>query len=113
MGNEIDVDPASLRQPATRFGAAAGDVGQVSQAVRDALGTIGEAARHPALASAADAFGSATGSALDSVAANARKLSGNLQGAASRYHVTDASEVPADMAQADHEVADLDAIDLP
>jgi hypothetical protein len=112
VGNEIEVEPSALVPPAKRFGEAAGDVGQVSQAVQDALGVIGEAARHPSVSSAADAFGTAAGSALDAAAAHAQRLSTKLEGAANRYEHTDAVEVPADMAQATDEVAAIHPLDL-
>lgn len=112
MGNEIEVEPSALLPPAKRFGEAASSVEQLSQAVRDAVGAIGEAARHPGVSSAADAFGTAAGSALDAVAAHAQRLSGNIENAATRYHDTDAVEVPADMAQATDEVAAIHPLDL-
>jgi hypothetical protein len=89
MGRAINVDPASLEQPANRFRAGASSLGQLSQAVRGVLQEAGQAAAHPVVTGAADTFGQATAAVLAAFGEECQQMSGKLAAAGFRYHVTD------------------------
>lgn len=89
MGDQIKVDPAALEQPANRFKAGAGSLGQLGQAVRTVLQDAGQAARHPVVVGAADTFGQATAAVLVAFGQECQTMSATLAAAGFRYHVAD------------------------
>ena len=89
VGNEIKLDPASLAQPASRFKAGAASLVQLSQAVRTVLQDAGQAAQHPVVVGAADTFGQATAAVVSAFSDECQLMSGKLDAAGFRYHVTD------------------------
>jgi hypothetical protein len=89
VGQRIVVDAAALAQPAGRFRAGGGSLAQLGDAVRWVLTQAGEAAQHPVVHVAADAFGTATGAVLGAFGEECRAMADKLDGAATTYTVTD------------------------
>jgi hypothetical protein len=93
MGDGIQVSPAALEQPAKRFQVGADGLGRLRQAMQAAMQSAGQGAQNGVVAAAADTFGKATGSVLDSFAAECALMAAKLTGAGIRYRVTDESAV--------------------
>ena len=89
MADAIQLDPASLEQPAKRFASGAAGLGVLRQALQSAMHSVASSAQDQVVAPAAETFGQAVGSVFDAFAHECQLMSDKLTAAGVRYRTTD------------------------